>query len=202
MKQPQLKTKTMKTLSLVFVLIGLCTFECKAYSYNYKHQKDFEPSNMFGVVFSKPFYIKGSKLGLNYNRYMIDRDYGSYTCKGYSYGFTFSHHFNGNDINKHNSQSIEFNYTPYNLNIWTYSPKITTIGFAVQIRHYDFETITISPQIKLLPPMANIYFQYNATLYNNNKMLVTPYEVGIELNTNLPTMILAWELGDLSKGFF
>jgi len=202
MKLQPLKTKTMKTLSMVFVLIGLCTFECKAYSYNSKNKKDYEPYNMFGIEFSKPFNIKGSKLGLNYNRYLIDRNYEYLTCKGFSYGITISHHFNGNSIYKHNSQSIEFNYTPYQLDIWSYSPKITTISFACQIRHYDFESITVSPKIKVLPPMCNVYFQYNMPIFNKGLAPNIPFELGIELNTNLPLMILGWGFEDISKGFF
>lgn len=202
MKQQELKINAIKALSIVLVILGLCTFECKAFSYKTKCKTDYEPSNMFGLAFSKPFNVKGSKLGINYNRYFKDFDYTYSINKAYSYGINLSHHFNGKSDNRHNSQSIEINYTKYKLKSWPYSPKITTIGFACQIRHYDFEAFTISPQIKLLPPMANLYFQYNITLLNNSKTLITPYEIGIELNTNFPTMLLGWNLTGIGSGFF
>jgi hypothetical protein len=84
----------------------------------------------------------------------------------------------------------------------SYSPKVTTIGFACQIRHFDFESITVSPKIKILPPMCNLYFQYNLPILNKVKVPDSPFEIGIEINTNLPIMILGWAFEDISKGFF
>lgn len=202
MKQQVLKIKTIKAFLMVFVLTGLCTFECKAHTFIVNQTNESEPSGMLGIVFSKPFNMKGSKLGINYNLYHKDFDYTYSVNKAYSLGLTFSHHFNGNSYIRHISQSIEFNYTPYRLTSWPYSTILSTIGISCQTRHYNFETITLSPQIKLLPPMANLYFQYNITLLNNTKMIITPFEIGIELNTNLPAMLLGWNLNGISSGFF
>lgn len=87
--------------------------------------------------------------------------------------FTLNHHFIKNNNSTINSQSFE--YTIYCDNVLN-----TIIGAGLQVKHYNFETISISPQIKILPPFINLYAQMN--LHQETRLSIPKYEVGIEFN--------------------
>lgn len=88
--------------------------------------------------------------------------------------FTLNHHFIKDNFNRTiNSQSIE--YAIFCDNVLN-----TIIGAGLQVKHYNFETISISPQIKILPPFINLYAQMN--LHQETRLSIPKYEIGIEFN--------------------
>lgn len=91
--------------------------------------------------------------------------------------FTLNHHFIKDNNNKTiNSQSFE--YAIFCENVLN-----NLVGIGLQIKHYNFETFSFSPQIKLLPPFINLNAQMN--FHPQTHLNIPKYEFGIEFNPRL-----------------
>ncbi len=91
--------------------------------------------------------------------------------------FTINHHFI-KDSNNRTINSQSFEYAIFCENILN-----NMVGLGLQVKHYNFETFSFSPQIKLLPPFVNLYAQMN--FYQETKLSIPKYEFGVEFNPRL-----------------
>ncbi len=98
---------------------------------------------------------------------------------------TLNHHFVKDNNQFINSQSIE--YAIYCDNILN-----TMIGVGLQVKHYNFQAFSMSPQIKILPPFINFYAQRN--FHQDSHFNIPKYEIGLEFNPRL-----LYEIGKFIK---
>lgn len=183
----------MKNLYLLILLISFSITKTIAKPSRNGPRSSYDFSQLFAFQFTKSFISKGSSLGLNYYRYyQVDKckktdlkNTFTFAKRYYISGLHLNHHFNGNSTSKYLSQSLELTfYKTKQLKKFTGQP-YKMLGIGLNFRHYDFKYYTISPVLKIKPPLSVIYFQRNIRLNNANDFNCPLYEFGIELNFNL-----------------
>lgn len=194
MKILALKTKFQYIFCFIITL-GFCNFkdsraQSSIDSIAFNFNKEYYP----GIHFGRSFNAADFKVGLSlftafdidtYEEYFLQNSYYD-SSKSFrmeykrEYSFipciSLNHHFiRASGYSKTNSQSIEcFSYFPRYI-----------LAAGVQVQHYNFKTLSVSPQIKILPPMLNFFIKRNFISGEQLPFNIPKYEFGMELYLNI-----------------
>lgn len=195
MKTLALKTKFQYIFCLIITL-GFCNFkDCRAQSSIEKDTVEIENIKAYypSMVFGRSFNAGDLKIGINlsygnethFYKNQVDSNlfrWGTIPYKQktlihsklFASYTSINHHFiRTPGFRKVKSQSIEY---------FLYEPNSFIFGLGVQIQHYNFETMSVSPHIKILPPFLNLFIKYNHFLGEKLLFHVPKFEFGIEFN--------------------
>lgn len=198
MKTLALKTKFQYIFCLIITL-GFCNFkDCRAQSSIDSIAFDFNKEYYPGIQFGRSFNAADFKVGLSLLTVFEIDTYEEYYRQNLYYDSTKSfimenkgeypfipcisinHHFiRTPGYRKTISQSFEFfSYIPY------MEDHCELIGIGVQVQHYNFKTLSVSPQIKILPPMLNFFIKRNFISGERLPFNIPKYEFGMEFYLN------------------